>query len=89
MNKWITISIVLAVVAAGVVTGIILWRRRREHFGGVIKGIRTVPFNDGVSICKQYRDKCYQDFRDADPHFCNTRYNNCVSELYYSNFHRI
>jgi hypothetical protein len=62
----------------------------RERFGGVIKGIRHIPFNDCKRICGTYYDKCVQDNKDADPGWCEEQFlNACVAECYYTPYHRI
>ena len=92
--EWIVIIILITV-------GIIIYKKtpmkrsgetdkKKERFGGDVKAIRKIPFNDCERICEGYYQKCLYDFKDADPSWCEERFRNaCVSECYYSNFHRI
>lgn len=75
------------VVVAGVIAAWLMLRRR-EHYGAM-KNIRQIPFNDCVRICNGYRTKCVSDFINADPTWCDRRFDACKAECYYTPYHQM
>lgn len=64
----------------------------RECYGGKIKKIRKIPFNDCVRIAKTYHDACVASSRGEDAGFCDRRFGpngTMVQECYYSNYQRM
>lgn len=64
----------------------------KEYYGGQIKKIRKIPFNDCERICKTYLADCLKKYSNTDPGWCHERFGtfgSCVSECYYSNFQRM
>jgi hypothetical protein len=85
-----TRNVVVAIVVVLVVVIVYLTRPKRENFGGVIKKIRHIPFNDCKRICEGYYQKCIVDYKDADPSWCERRFRQaCPSECYYSVYQRM
>lgn len=62
---------------------------KREGYGQ-LRSVKKIPFSNCADICNQYYRKCVQDDPDGDHSgWCETRFGDaCVSECYYSNYHR-
>jgi hypothetical protein len=91
-NKMITTDAiyVICMVVALALFLIFFVTRRKERYGGPVKKVRKIPFNDCKMICESYYNKCVRDFANADPGFCEERFRQaCVSECYYSNYQRM
>ena len=57
----------------------------RENYGGPVKKIRQIPFQNCQAICNTYYERCMQDFGDIAADQCWRRFKeNCPSECYYS-----
>jgi hypothetical protein len=83
------LSIVLLVVAALFLFSMV---GSKEYYGGKIKNIKKIPFNDCARICNTYLEGCLRDNKYANPGACYTRFGpqgTCVSECYYSNYQRM
>lgn len=66
--------------------------RTQENYGGKVKKIRKIPFNECARICSTYYESCIRDGRGEDAGFCHERFGQngtCVKECYYSNYHRM
>lgn len=64
----------------------------KEYYGGKIKNIRKIPFNDCQRICGTYLVDCLAKYRGTDPAMCYERFGpmgTCVSECYYTQYHRM
>ncbi len=64
----------------------------KEYYGGQIKKIRKIPFNDCARICNTYLQDCLSKYQYNDAGWCQQRFGEhgtCVSECYYSNFQRM
>jgi hypothetical protein len=64
----------------------------RENYGGKIKNIRKIPFNDCQRICDTYLKDCLSKYGSNDAMWCHERFGQmgtCVSECYYSNYQRL
>lgn len=67
----------------------ILLSKNREKYGQM-RSVKKIPFNDCSRICNQYRQACIRDDPDRNQSgWCDARFGEaCVSECYYSNYHR-
>ena len=66
--------------------------KTRENYGGKVKKIRKIPFNDCVRIINTYLVRCLEDNKYGDPGFCYERFGprgTAIQECYYSNYHRV
>jgi hypothetical protein len=62
----------------------------KEGYGGPIKNIKNIPFNDCERICDTYYQGCMKDYGDLDANWCHQRFKeNCVMECYYTPYHRM
>jgi hypothetical protein len=64
----------------------------KEYYGGKIKNIKKIPFNDCVAIAKTYYDACRKSSRGEDAGQCEQRFGpkgTMVQECYYSNYQRM
>jgi len=85
MLRAILIALVFAVLFC-------FFRNTKENYGGKVKKIRKIPFNEGARICATYYESCVRESRGEDAGFCYKRFGpggTCESELYYSNYHRM
>lgn len=63
-----------------------------ENYGGQVKKIRKIPFNECARICSTYYESCVRESRGEDAGFCYERFGpngHCVAECYYSNYQRM
>jgi hypothetical protein len=63
----------------------LLWTK--ENYGGKVKKIRRIPFNDCARICEGYKRDCLSKYSGTDAGWCHERFGpqgTCVSECYYS-----
>lgn len=82
-----TIWVLLAVIAVIVVLIVL---NRKEHYGGPVKNIRKIPFNNCQQICNTYYTSCMRDYGSIDAEWCRERFQtNCLSECYYSKYQRL
>lgn len=89
-----TTSFMWYMVLGGVVIFLLCWlttltTNYREGYGGQVKNIKKIPFNDCVRICKSYRDGCLRQFADTDAMECIKGMDHCAAECYYSSAHRL
>ena len=66
--------------------------KTKEYYGGQIKKIRKIPFNDCARICNTYLQDCIKKYNNTDAGWCYERFGpmgTCVSECYYSNHQRM
>lgn len=64
----------------------------KEYYGGKVKNIKKIPFNDCARICNTYLVACLEDNKYANPGACYTRFatgGTCEKECYYSNYQRV
>jgi hypothetical protein len=64
----------------------------KEYYGGQVKNIKKIPFNDCVRIADTYLKSCLRDNKYANPGACYDRFGPqgwMVSECYYSNYQRM
>jgi hypothetical protein len=64
----------------------------KEYYGGKIKKIRRIPFNDCVRICGTYLTDCLSKYGANDAGWCYERFGMqgaCVAECAYSSHHRM
>lgn len=82
-------SVYFIVIAAAAGT-FLIWMaiNKRENYGAM-KNIKQIPFNDCSRLCEGYRNKCASDFIDADPSWCDRKYEACVAECYYTPYHQL
>ena len=70
----------------------LVFYRPIEKYGGQIKKIRKIPFNECARICSTYYQSCIESSRGEDAGFCYERFGprgTCESECYYSNYQRM
>lgn len=71
---------------------VILWyfffNKRKERYGN-IKSFRRVPKNNCYDLCRQYYNDCMIRYQYIDAGNCQNRFNNCVGECNYSDFHKM
>ena len=81
----------LLAIGIGVLFYFILTSSAKEFYGGQIKKIKKLPFTECKNICDGYYEKCLIDNRvTGDTEWCRRRFKeSCVSECYYSNYHRM
>lgn len=63
-----------------------------EKYGGQIKKIRKIPFNECARICSTYYESCINSSRGEDAGFCYERFGprgTCILECGYSNYQRL
>jgi hypothetical protein len=64
-------------------------KTHRDHYGGPVKVIKKVPFNNGVNIAQQYYKDCMSRYGGYDSDYCRKMYNSKLLEVYYSSFQRM
>lgn len=86
----------LKYIAIGIVTILFLllfsFSSTKEYYGGKIKNIKRIPFNNCERICGTYLQDCLNKYQHNDAGWCHERFGpmgTCVSECYYSNHHRM
>ena len=81
----------LALIFLGAI--VVLWvfyNQRREGYGGMIKNIKKVPFNDCVRICDTFYQTCMATDGQVDPGKCYARFKeSCPTECVYSSYERL
>lgn len=85
-------NMILLIVGCIVLIALLSFVSTKEYYGGKIKKIRKIPFNECARICETYRVSCLRDGREEDAGFCNERFGPggfCVQECYYSNYQRM
>lgn len=83
-----SILIILVVVVSVCILSLV---GTKEYYGGKVKKITKIPFNDCVRICKTYLSACLEDNKYADPGGCYRRFGTggtCETECVYSNYQR-
>lgn len=64
----------------------------KEYYGGQIKNVRRIPFNDCARIIEGYRRDCWKKYSGTDAGWCEERFGptgSAILECYYSNSHRL
>lgn len=64
----------------------------KEHYGGKIKNIKKIPYNDCVRIAETYLKACLRDNKYANPGSCYDRFGPdgwMQAECRYSNYQRM
>jgi hypothetical protein len=63
--------------------------RKREHYGGAIKGIRKIPIGMCKKICDGYYQSCMASYGENDAAWCAEQFlEACPMECYYSKYQR-
>jgi len=85
---WIGLTAMLIVALAAVC--LFKFVKPRENYGGPVRNIKKIPFNDCQRICNTYYQGCMQDYASLDSEWCRERFGeNCVRECYYSSSQRL
>ncbi len=82
----------IIIILICLVIGFIYACNTKEHYGGKIKNIKKIPFNDAARIAQTYLKKCLEDNKYAEPGLCYNMFGPqgwMVSEAYYSNYQRM
>jgi hypothetical protein len=81
------LGLLLLVVLVALV--VVWWPKGKERYGGPVKNITHIPFNNCERICSSYYDRCMNVYGDMDAGVCSNTFNSCVGECYYSSAHRL
>lgn len=61
-----------------------------EDYGGPIKNIKRIPFNNCSLICNGYYKKCLDEYGGNDAGWCAEQFSDaCVAECKYTDYHRL
>lgn len=61
-----------------------------EGYGGPVKNIKHIPFNDCKRICEGYYQRCMEELGPDGAYACQRLYTEgCLPECYYSHSHRL
>jgi hypothetical protein len=61
-----------------------------ENYGGPIKNIKRIPFNNCQLICNGYYKKCMDEYGGNDAGWCAEQFSDaCVGECKYTDYHRL
>lgn len=81
-------AIIFIIILVGAIA-LIMMKPSREGYGGPVKNITQIPFNNCAKICESYRNRCEYVYGDIDMGLCVNTMNSCLAECYYSSAHRL
>lgn len=88
-EKWLLACMGCACVVVAILFYVLVYKKRREMYGGPVKNIKYIPQGDCFKLCRQYYEGCMRDTGDVDASWCISKEKACRSTCVYSSHQRL